>query len=271
MNPETPAYETFPITVEGNPLQISALIRRGRQPAILWLHGFGSCKEELHDLIFQRPLKEHTFLAYDAPGCAATHTADPSAATIAFMVATAEAVLHHYGVDRFHLIGHSMGGLVALMLADRHPDRILSFVDIKGNLTLEDCFLSRQIFTHPGSTPEEFLEMFIERTRSNPAYSTALYASTLPARVRPAAIEPIFRSMVELSDGGDLMDRFLALQCPRMFMYGELNRDLSYLGTLREHGVALAEIPQSGHFPMYSNPVDMFGRIVGFMKSSAVI
>ncbi|RAL09345.1 alpha/beta fold hydrolase [Aspergillus homomorphus CBS 101889] len=108
------------------------------------------CKEELHDLVFQRSLKDHTFIAYDAPGCAATMAADPTKATIAFMVATAEAVLQHYRIDRLHLIGHSMGGLTALILADKYPDRIISFVDIKGNLAPEDCFLSRQIFTHLG-------------------------------------------------------------------------------------------------------------------------
>jgi hypothetical protein len=44
-------------------------------------------------------------------------------------------------------------------------------------------------------------------------------------------------SMVELSDHGDLLRRFLSLRCPRMFMYGEQNEALSYLPKLREHGV----------------------------------
>jgi pimeloyl-ACP methyl ester carboxylesterase len=34
-----------------------------------------------------------------------------------------------------------MDGLTALLLANRHPDRVLSFVNIKGNLAPEDCFL----------------------------------------------------------------------------------------------------------------------------------
>ncbi|RHZ49381.1 uncharacterized protein CDV56_101698 [Aspergillus thermomutatus] len=56
-------------------------------------------------------------------------------------------------------------GLTALMLAHAEPARILSFISIKGNLAPEDCFLSRQIFTHPGDSDEEFLAHFIERTR----------------------------------------------------------------------------------------------------------
>lgn len=34
------------------------------------------------------------------------------------------------------------------MLAHEEHERVISFVDIEGNVAPEDCFLSRQIFTH---------------------------------------------------------------------------------------------------------------------------
>lgn len=71
--------------------------------------------------------------------------------------------------------------------------------------------------------------------------------------------------MVELSDNGDLMNKFLGLPCPKMFMYGEQNRSLSYLRHIQSNGVQLAEIPQCGHFPMYSNPAAMWERIASFV------
>ena len=46
---------------------------------------------------------------------------------------TAQAVLRHAGIRRFHLVGHSMGGLTALLLAQHQPDQVLSFVDIEGS------------------------------------------------------------------------------------------------------------------------------------------
>lgn len=79
-----------------------------------------------------------------------------SATDIPFLVATAEVFLEHIKITRFHLMGHSMGGLTALYLAHRNPDRVLSFADIKGNLAPEDCFLSRQIFTFKSDDPEDF-------------------------------------------------------------------------------------------------------------------
>jgi pimeloyl-ACP methyl ester carboxylesterase len=157
-----------------------------------------------------------------------------------------------------------MGGLTALILAHQEPDLVLSFVDIEGNVAPEDCFLSRQIVTHAAVDDDSFLEGFTERTRGSGAYASALDAVGVRDKVHTAAVRGIFESMVELSDHGDLMTKFLSLPCPRMFMYGEQNAHLSYLSKLSANGVELAEIPHSGHWPMYSNPVAMWNRIADF-------
>ena len=159
-----------------------------------------------------------------------------------------------------------MGGLTALMLADAEPDRLLSFIDIEGNVAPEDCFLSRQLVEFPAESTEHF-----SRTSSK---ERGMRLTTPPHFMRRAsgtkyglgAVRGIFTSMVELSDHGDLMRRFLSLRCPRMFMYGEQNEALSYLPKLREHGVSAARVGSCGHFPMYSNPVEMWRLISEFFS-----
>jgi pimeloyl-ACP methyl ester carboxylesterase len=153
---------------------------------------------------------------------------------ILFLVVTAEAVIVQFYFEKFHLIGHSMGGLAALLLAHEHPNRILSFVDIKGNLAPEGCFLSRQIFEFPSDCPKYLLEMFPQRCCASSSLSGGLYAITLKSRVRAETVRPIFESMVRLSDEEDLLDCFLELGFENMFMYGEDNSELSYLGRLEE-------------------------------------
>ncbi|WP_246263023.1 hypothetical protein [Arthrobacter mobilis] len=72
--------------------------------------------------------------------------------------------------------------------------------------------------------------------------------------------------MVDLSDNGCFMEKFLALPLPRMFMHGERNRPLSCLPHLAANGVELAEIQHSGHFPMYSNAPETWNRIAFFQR-----
>lgn len=258
-------YTDIPLRVNDAQLSVSTIYTLNSQPPILFLHGFGSCKEDLADITIHSTLQKYGFIAYDAPGCGHTQTNHLSAIDIDFLVATAEAILAHFKIEKFHIMGHSMGGLTALMLAHKHPSRTLSFVDIKGNLAPEDCFLSRQIFNFPSEDPKEFFKAFIQRTREAKSFASPLYASTLSWRVRAGAVRPIFESMVQLSDSGDLLENFITLPCPKMFMYGDENRGLTYLPRLEKEGVELAQIPESGHFPMYSNPVEMYRRIGNFL------
>lgn len=247
-------------------LKLAVMYRPGEKPPILFLHGFGSTKEDYADVALYPQFDGHAVIAYDAPGCGESECADLSGVSIPFLVETARQLLAHFSVTTFHLLGHSMGGLTALMLADAEPDRVLSFIDIEGNVAPEDCFLSRQLVEFPAESTEAFFENFIERTWHAPYYSVALYAAGLRHKVRASAVRGIFMSMVELSDHGDLMRRFLSLRCPRMFMYGEQNEALSYLPKLREHGVSAARVGSCGHFPMYSNPVEMWRLISEFFS-----
>lgn len=265
MQPEF-IHSRIPIKVKGLALEIAAISRSGETDPIVFLHGFGSTKEDYADIVRCPELTGRPFLAYDAPGCGETACSDLSKVSIPFLVDTALAVLEHNGIERFHLSGHSMGGLTALMLAHQHPDRVLSFIDIEGNIAPEDCFLSRQIVDYPDADADKFFADFIERTRHASAYSSALYAASLWHKVRAGAVPGIFRSMVELSDHGGLMDKFLGLPCPKMFMYGEQNASLSYLSDIQAKGVRLAEIPNCAHFPMYSNPPLMWKAIADFVK-----
>jgi pimeloyl-ACP methyl ester carboxylesterase len=255
------------IAVQGVNLSIAAITRGGDREPILFLHGFGSTKEDYADISRWPTFDRRPFLAYDAPGCGETACADLTKISIPFLVDTALAMLARVGFERFHLVGHSMGGLTALMLASAHPERVLSFINIEGNVAPEDCFLSRQIHDYPVDDAESFFGDFIERARQAPALASALYAASLRHKVRVHALRPIFTSMVELSDRGGLMNRLLSLPCATMFMYGHENRHLSYLAYLAEEGVALAEIPDSNHWPMYSNPAEMWRRIGAFQAA----
>ena len=273
----SPIYERVSLNIDEANLDISVLHtlsitnsnnRTKSNPPILFLHGFGSTKEDYADALLDPRLHSHPILAYDAPGCGISTCSDLTRISIPFLVRCAQAILAHYSVDSFHVVGHSMGGLTALLLAHAEGDRVLSFVDIEGNLSPEDCFLSRQILAHPSSCPQDFMTSFTERARLDPQRSSALYAANVASKVRAEAVRGIFESMVYLSDNEDLMGMFTALRGQKMFMYGEENRGLSYLGSLAKVGVSVVEIARSGHWPMYSNPVAMWDSIAGFLEGA---
>lgn len=266
-----PATEAWDLNIDGTAVSLAITHRTGPLTPVLFLHGFGSTKEDFFDSMLRESFSNRAIVAYDAPGCGQSTCADPTQLSIPFLVRTAETTLERLGIDKFHLVGHSMGALTALELSHKHPQRVLSFTNIKGNLAPEDCFLSRQIFDYPASDDRVFFDDFIKRTARAPFYGSALYATSLRLKSRPESVRPIFSSMVELSDKGNLLHKFLALPFPRIFMYGEQYDSLSYLPELAAAGVGMARIPESGHFPMYSNPPAMWQHIEKAMELGEVV
>jgi pimeloyl-ACP methyl ester carboxylesterase len=62
------AYERLDLRVQGVGLSIAAARRDGDLAPILFLHGFGSTKEDCVDLGRRRVFAGRAFVAYDAPG-----------------------------------------------------------------------------------------------------------------------------------------------------------------------------------------------------------
>ncbi|MBV8662999.1 MAG: alpha/beta fold hydrolase, partial [Hyphomicrobiales bacterium] len=98
-------------------------LARGQGTPLVFLHGFGA------DLNGWRPLVgrlrgERAFLALDLPGHGASALAVP--ASLEAFVAAVDATLAAEGVGELHLVGHSLGGAVAVALAERRGERARS-------------------------------------------------------------------------------------------------------------------------------------------------
>lgn len=76
---------------------------------------------------FQVPAfsERHRLLRYDARGHGDTQAA-PGPYSIDLLVADVVALLDALAIERVHFIGLSMGGMIAQLLASKHPERVIS-------------------------------------------------------------------------------------------------------------------------------------------------
>lgn len=266
--PEVLRHEIQSVRVAGRMARIACMSRSGREPTAVYLHGLGATKEDFADARFSPGFGDRSLLAWDSPGCGASPFAGFKRLDMDILVSTAEAVLARHGINRIHLVGHSMGGLVALLLAERLGDRVMTFVNIEGNLAASDCYFSRRVVSRGKKSQRGLLEVFRQSVWNLEARSCALYASRLRATLRPGAVGKLCASIVDDSERRHLLDRYLALSTRRLFVYGSQNESLPYLPDLERGGVALARIEGSGHFPMYSNPASLWKTIGGFMRAA---
>ncbi len=91
---------------------------------VLLIHGYGGDRNSW--LFLQEPLAaRHRVYALDLPGHG-TSAKDVGDGSIGVLAGAVVAVLDAVGAGRAHLVGHSLGGAVALAVAARDPRRIAS-------------------------------------------------------------------------------------------------------------------------------------------------
>ncbi len=88
-------------------------------------------------------LQTFRLVSADNSGCGDSPYDDNHPLNIDGVVELMESFVAHWGLNRFLLVGGSMGGLVALLYAERNPNKIAGVVKVEGNLAPKGCMFSR--------------------------------------------------------------------------------------------------------------------------------
>jgi pimeloyl-ACP methyl ester carboxylesterase len=144
----------------------------GEGSPLVLLHGGVMTIELDFAALLPELVARHTVVAVELQGHG--RTADTGRAiTLAALASDVVGLLDHLGIDRAHVLGHSLGGGVALELAVSHPDRVRSTVPM--SITVRPDGTHEEI-TDPSKhgsstrmpTPQDFADMTEAYKRLSP-------------------------------------------------------------------------------------------------------
>jgi pimeloyl-ACP methyl ester carboxylesterase len=258
------------------PIEPANVSEEGEGPAILLLHGFGAAIDWWDDVASSLALR-HRVIRVDLIGHGGT--AAPTAGyAIPRQAQLVAALLDELGVAHATVIGHSMGGEVAVALAEIQPQRIDRMILIDSPPTAETSFTVMtkvylmpaigELLSHfqndgairkglaqgfaPGFViPEKFVADFRRLTYS--AFQTAhnesiLYRTMRPPYERLAAMKPSPALLVIFGS----LDAIVPPEHAKLFE--------------RVPGAKVVMIEGAGHSPMVEAPLKTLKLIDDFIK-----
>jgi pimeloyl-ACP methyl ester carboxylesterase len=254
-------------------------------PVVVLLHGIagsGQTWDDVLGLLGER----HTVIAPDmlGHGGSAKPRSDYSLGAYASGVRDLLTALGH---DRATIVGHSLGGGVAMQFAYQFPDRVERLALVaSGGLGAEVSLILRAVAL-PGA---EWIVPLVAKARLDDAGAAVAgvlnrigmhggadfeeiargYASLKDAATRRAFVHTV-RSVIDA--GGqriDASDRlYLAEEVPSMLVWGDRDRIIPVSHAIAAHakmpGSRLEVIPSAGHFPHRHDPrrfVELLERFI---------
>jgi pimeloyl-ACP methyl ester carboxylesterase len=252
---------------------------RGGRPLLL-VHGFTGAKEDFRDHLEPLAAAGHWVVAPDLRGHgASSHPAGEDQYVLDRFVADLEALVGALGWDRFDLLGHSMGGMVAQVLATRHPQDVSRLVlmdtgtgPVEGmdrdlmNLGIEVC-------REQGVEAILAVQKMGEQALDTPAHRRMVeevpgWVEFEDAKMLASSSDMWCSVVAQLLSIEDRLDSLRSLPMPTLVLVGD--QDRPFLATSEAMAAAIPDarlvvVPDAGHSPQFEAPAAWLEAVSGFL------
>lgn len=168
------------------------------------------------------------------------------------------------------LVGHSMGGVIGQIFCEQYPERVRAFVNVEGNISLEDCSFSSQVLDY---TEDEFVvggfAEILEAVQLGGTVDASLqgyYSSMRLCDPRTFYLNSL--ELVEASKSETLAQRLSRLEIPVRYISGNPRGTGAHSrGLLADAGVRCDIIENAGHWPFLDQPEIFIDRFIHFLNS----
>lgn len=242
----------------------------GHGKPILLIHGFLENSTMWNDLIdvlkYTNQVITVDLLGHGKTNCLGyVHTMED----LADMVS---AVMTHLKVDKFTIIGHSLGGYVALAFAEKHPDQIngiclmnsTPFADSKERITLRNRAIKAAKNNYESLVSMSISNLFYEKNRERFKEDIEL--------VKKEALQTPLQGYVATQEGmklrKDRTDVLKHLTIKKLIIAGKNDpilslEDLKKLKSINSLDISVLE---GGHMSHIENKEDFLQEIVHFIE-----
>lgn len=242
-------------------------------PALLLLNSLGA-DLSMWDRVAARLSERYRVVRFDARGHGGS-SATPSPYTIESLAGDALGVLRELGVPRAHVVGSSLGGMVAMWIAGRHPQRVdrLVLANTASRIGTTEVWEARADAVRRGGTaavaPAVMERFFSKRFRATEPSLVARFESSLEG----FSAEGYMGGCLALGDA-DLATEVRAIATPTLVVAGteDVSTPVAELQRLHDEisGSRLVVIEGAGHLSAVEQPEAFTEAVERFLDGEEV-
>lgn len=219
-------------------------------PTLVFIHGSGDSAQVWEPLIAALP-DEYTYLALDLPGHGALLDQPPADASVAGYASFVSQELQRRGIVAPTILGHSLGGAVALRLALDAPQQVARLVLIGTGARLRVSPVGLERARKAGPTGDA------ELTRLSFSDAHAADALAYQQARRPTTPGMLYRDLIAC-DAFDIMAEVGSISAPSLVVVGAEDRMTPekysrFLADKLPHA-KLVVVPEAGHYVQIEQP-----------------
>ncbi len=248
----------------------------GGHPLLL-LHGLGGSQADWDPVFLGDLASVCLVVAFDNRGSGRTGLPSDAPFTIEEMALDAVGLMDALGIGRAHVLGHSLGGMIAQSIALDHPDRVdrlvLASTSCGGLQCIQPEKSIAELFTERTGTPEEYACRYV----------SALFPKWWYDEHREY-VDRLTRSYLEqMDDRKETAGQFMAaaafdscrrlgeIRSPTLILTGTEDEVVpprnSWIMPGRMNGAKLVEFPGAGHGFISQEPHKSARVILDFLES----
>lgn len=257
--------EILNIQHDGLSFKVSILISQQKEANwVIGLHGLQSNKEMYQSLYSQSCFDSFSKLAIDFIGFGNSSKPIDFSYDIKDQARIVEKIIEKLNIKSFHLIGHSLGGMVGTLLLKTLQEKVLSFINLEGNLKLEDCGTSIKIASKSFEYFKQKGFSSIKASLRNMDTPNASLRYKWVQMIPDYSFYKTSKSIVEWSKSNKLFEIFTKSKNKKIFIFGDKN----YQKTNNiKNDVKCIGIKNAGHFMYLDNPEKLTQEILYFFTS----
>ncbi len=241
----------------------------GHGDPVLYVHGLGESGLSFEPLIESSVLEGWRHLVPDLPGYGKSMWPDepPSLEEVADWLA---AWLGEVVSEPVVVVGHAMGGVVGILLCERHPHRVHAFLNVEGNISREDCaFSGRAAAFSAKRFATKGRETMLDTIYAAGMAEEALRGLYIGTRLAdPRVYHRHARELVALSEAESLAHRFAALTPTTQYVAGVPRGTCDHSKRLlADAGAAWVDVRDAGHWPFVDQRKAFVALLRGFLES----